>query len=139
MARKSRVSGWEELATPVASLVNIVFILVIFFIAAETINSELDDKQINMPSSSLSKPFSRKDPRSMTVNLRKDGTLNVGSIEMTVEEMKIELKDAVKQWGDDLPVIIRGDKDVQLSDLSEVMAAVSASGLKKVVFNSLSR
>lgn len=139
MARIRKRCGWDELVMPVASFINIIFILVIFFIAAEAINSEMNDRQISMPSSSLSKPFSKKDPRSMTVNIRKDGTVNIGVAELTIEEMKLELKEAVNEWGDDLPVIIRGDKDVQLSYIRDVMAAVSAAGIKKIVFNSITR
>jgi len=58
-------------------------------------------------------------------------------IEKSIPEITNALTVAASQWGKDIPIIIRGDKDVQHYHIRKVMKAITDTGLYRVRFDAV--
>jgi len=135
MARKKRERKEEQAAVPISAMIDIVFLLIIFFVVTASIDKDIEDESIVLSAAPHGKPLTKKDPRSLTINVRKDGSINIAQIPMSESQLKAQLNSAASKWGLDTPVIIRGHKDTQHYYIKKVMKAVTDTRLYKVKFN----
>lgn len=137
MGKRSRRKEQEEADVPIASMIDIVFLLIIFFVVTAAIDKEVEDEMIMLANAPNGKPVTKKDPRGVTINIRKDGTLNIGSRIMTMDQITSQLSVAASKWGNDIPIVLRGDKNVQHGYVKKVMIAITDTGLYKVRFDAI--
>lgn len=137
MARKTKRRDIEEASVPISAMIDIVFLLIIFFVVTASIDKEIEDEQVNLANAPHGKPLTKKDPRSFTINVRNDGTVNVGMMPATLKQITAQLNSAASKWGNDLPVIIRGDRNVQHEHIKNVMMAITETKLYRVSFNAV--
>jgi biopolymer transport protein ExbD len=135
MARAKKNRQQKEADIPISAMIDIVFLLIIFFVVTATIDKDLLDEKVLLADAPHGKPQSQKNPLSVTINVRADGEINIGMAKMSKKQVSSVLKDAASRWGNDFPIIIRGDKDAQHHYIQEVMTAVTDTGLYKVKFN----
>lgn len=132
MARKQRET--QEAEVPISSMIDIVFLLIIFFVVTASIDKEIDDEKVALSKAPHGKPLKKKDPRSFVINVRQDGTVNISMIPLTMEQVSQQLIAAAARWGNDIPIIIRGDKNTQHYYIKKVMKAVTDTRLYRVKF-----
>ncbi|OGV34077.1 MAG: hypothetical protein A2020_01255 [Lentisphaerae bacterium GWF2_45_14] len=125
----------QEASVPISSMIDIVFLLIIFFVVTASIDKEIEDERVTLANAPHGKPLTKKDPRSVTINVRPDGTLNMGMYTMTKPQISEQLKISASKFGYDMPIIIRGDREVQHGYIQEVMEAVTDTGLYRMNFN----
>lgn len=125
----------QEATVPISAMIDIVFLLIIFFVVTASIDKEIEDESINLSNAPHGRPVTKKDPRAVTINVRKDGSMNMGMLQMTPEQISTQLTTAASKWGADLPIIIRGDKEVQHEYVKRIMTAVTETKLYKVKFD----
>lgn len=139
MARgKQKIQGPDQAETPISSMIDVVFLLIIFFVVTASIDKEIEDEKVLLSEAPHGRPVKKKDPRSFIINVRQDGTLTMGMRTVTIAEIKQQLelaKAGVANPGENLPIIIRGDFHVQHHYIREVMDAVKSTGLYKIRFN----
>ncbi len=139
MARKSKKSKDEGIGDiPIESMIDVVFLLIIFFVVTAAIDKDIEDELVGLCDAPHGKALVKKNPKSVTINVRKDGTMNICQIQMTIEQISEQLKTTAVKWYPghfaDMPIIIRGDKDVQHGYIKKVLDAVTDTGLYKVRF-----
>ena len=98
----------EDFALPLTPLIDIVFLLIIFFLIATTFVEVEKDIGIRLPPAA-SGAERRKAAESIVVNVHRDGTLVVTGSVVSEEDLFDELRAA---WDRDpfTAVVVRGDK-----------------------------
>lgn len=99
--------GTEIICPP--SLIDIMFILIIFFLATTTFKEVERDIQVQLPVDSQGETLSSSD-KVIVVNVRKNGTYIVQDQQVTVEEMAQLVADSVKE-NPGQKVLIRADQE----------------------------
>ncbi len=91
-----------------SSLLDVMFILIIFFLATTTFQQDERDIKVNLPESAEGQALSSA-AKVIVINVRADGTYVMASRETTVEAMQTALANAI-QADPQQKVLIRGDR-----------------------------
>jgi len=126
----------EEGLINIPALLDVIFILLIFFMATTTFKQEELDLQVNLPQSSANKSLSAA-TRLIIINIRAadrpkgDPLYLVSSKRMTLRELRVEVAKAV-QMDPDQKVLVRGDRRALHGDVAAAVTVCSEVGIKEV-------
>ena len=128
----------EKTEVPVSSLIDVVFLLIMFFVITSNIEKEAFDVQINLVKAKNMKPATQVPPLRITINVQVDdndsdaGVIYVESVPVPADSLKSALIGFKKRAGTAGVVMIRADKDVLFTHESDVIEAIKASGLSNI-------
>jgi len=134
--RIPRTPETDESMINIPALLDVIFILLIFFMATTTFKQEELDINVNLPESSANKSLSAA-TRLIIINIRaadrpKDDPLYlVSSKRMTLKELRVEVAKAV-QMDPEQKVLVRGDRRALHGDVAAAVTACSEVGIKDV-------
>ena len=134
---KRKKAAPNDADIPIESMIDIIFLLIIFFVVTASMDKEIQDENIKLTSAPHGKPIKKKDPRSVTINVRQDGTINVGGQLVSMGTVSNILTNAASQYGTDIPIIIRGDRNAMHGYIKKVLEAVTETKLYHVKFQAL--
>jgi len=117
----------EEPIINISSLLDVMFILLIFFLATSTLQKEEHDIQVNLPTHSDDSSLSAQS-RTLIINVRKDGNYYMQNAIKSLEEMKKVIQDAVVQ-NPEQKVLIRGDKEALHGYVAAAVGACKSAGI----------
>jgi biopolymer transport protein ExbD len=137
MRFKVKKRRFEEVTVPLTAMIDVLFMLIIFFIVTAAIDKEIHDDEVRLANSPNSKPVTKKEPKTFTINIRNDGSVNTGMLPLTMNEIREQLISAADKWGPDTVVVIRADKDVKHWYVEKVLAMVTDAKLHKIKFNAV--
>ena len=138
MSRKSRKERDQEDAdVPISAMIDVVFLLIIFFVVTATLDRDIEDESIRLCNAPHGKPVKKKDPRTVTINVRSDGVCTISGNIADADTVGRVLRNAANQFGTDIPIIIRADKAVLHGYVKKVMEAITATGLYRIKFQAL--
>ena len=115
-------------------LVDVVFLLLIFFLAATTFANDEVELDLRLPEAK-SGERGRGD-RQLIVNVAADGTLTMNGREVSLEALRQKLVAAVARNADQA-VLVRGDKAAQFGIGLQVLDTCRLAKIKKVDFAAL--
>jgi len=101
----------EEFGFQLAPLVDIVFLLLVFFLVATTYLDEEKDLAVKLPSASSAGGGPAARLERVLVNVRADGTIVLDKRPVSREELYRALVEA-RRANPDIPVVLRGDLSV---------------------------
>lgn len=128
-----RKSTEETLDTPITSMIDVVFLLIIFFVVTSAIEKEAVDESIQLAKSVHLDPVTQKDPRQLIINVQPRGDVTVGSaLPRTMTQLRVILKNHKNTFGNSAPIVIRADATTQYAEVDKVMVEVGAAGLYKI-------
>ena len=133
---KTRNRQEKKTEVPISSMIDIIFLLIIFFVVTASIDKELEDEMVELAKAPFGKPIS-KDPRRFVINIHKNGDVNVAGRNVSMGTLSDLLSNAAFTYGEDLPIVIRGDKNVYHGHIRNVMESVQRIKLYKVKFKAL--
>ncbi|MDE0839100.1 MAG: biopolymer transporter ExbD [Kiritimatiellae bacterium] len=112
-----------------SSLLDVMFILIIFFMATTTFRQEERDLSITLPDVAGGQTLSSA-PKVVVINVRKDGTYLFGDTISTLVDVQERVAEALK---DDpgQKVLIRGDAKAYHGDVANVAAACRQVGVRE--------
>jgi biopolymer transport protein ExbD len=110
-------------------LIDMMFILIIFFTVSSSFREEERDIQVNLPRESKSQTLSSSD-KVMVINVRRDGTYIVLNRQVTVEEMLAIVAEAVKADAAQ-KVLIRGDQEALHGYVARAVATCRNAGVNE--------
>ena len=122
--RTDSTSGATVEMTP---LIDIMFTLIIFFLATATFQEEERDIGINVPSNTSGTTLS-SEPRVIVINVKKDGSYWIRGRERKLEVIRIILKEEVQE-NPNQKVIIRADGDALHKHVAAAVAAAKGAGV----------
>jgi biopolymer transport protein ExbD len=115
-------------------MVDVVFLLLIFFLAATTFASEEVALDLRLPSAKSGQPG--KNDKPLVVNVMADGRLVVDGRDVSFEALRQKLQ-AAGQRNAEQAVVVRGDREAQFGVGVQVLDACRIAKIKKVDFAAL--
>lgn len=122
----------EQLETPITSLIDVVFQLIIFFVVAAAQQKDLVDERVVLAQAKHVKEVQKQDPQTIVLNVHQDGEVNIALQPLTVSQLQQILKATVNQAGSNVPVLLRCDGKTLYHDVDKVMTAIGKAGLYRV-------
>lgn len=113
----------------ISSLVDIMFILIIFFLATTTFRQEERDATVNLPETAGAETLSSSTDV-LVVNVRKNGDYLLGSQPLDINKLASQMQAAVEE-NSQQKVLIRGDKQAMHGNVAAAVLACRRAGVKK--------
>lgn len=132
---RQRQRGLQFNITP---LIDIVFLLIIFFLVASHFVHSETHKPVELPEAASGEEETAEAPRRLVVTITSDRQLHVGGkvVQLSeVEQMILAGRSSVRDDGPDrFEVRIRGDKSVPYRVIEPIMLACARSGISNFNF-----
>ena len=112
-----------------SSLLDVMFILIIFFLATTTFQQEERDIKVSLPADSNTETLSSAE-RVVVVNVRKSGAYVVLNKQMTLEEMTEAMQEEIKK-DPDKKVLVRADREALHGYVAKAIAVCKRAGVKE--------
>jgi biopolymer transport protein ExbD len=128
-----------DIGFQIAPMVDVVFVLMLFFMASAGSQIVENELNISLPSGASAAPGStQKTP--IIIDISADGQVvgNNTSFGTTTDRALLSLRDwlkATQGFGGEDPVIIRPNSDTKHERIIDVLNACSAAGIKNLTFS----
>lgn len=110
----------------ISSLIDIMFILIIFFLVTMTFHEEEHDITVNLPNTEKSLSAAA---RALVINIRSDGSYYLGPRQMNLTNIESELGIAID--GDpNQKILIRGDREALHGQVAAAIAICKKVGIR---------
>lgn len=116
-------------AIEMTPMIDIVFLLLIFFLVATTFREEEREMQVALPFASSSAPISTM-LKEFIVNVIKDGTIIVGGRRIDDAELRTMVRDAVAV-NPEQKVTVRGDRGTAYANIIQVLDVCKSEGIQE--------
>jgi biopolymer transport protein ExbD len=127
--RLDRLQTEREEGLNLTPLIDVVFLLLVFFLAATTFSSEEVEMELNLPEATTGE--SAQESRLLTINVREDGSISVDGRVVSMEGLAQKLRAAAARDRKQR-VLIRGDTRAQLGVAVQAFDACRAASLRSV-------
>lgn len=124
----------------IAPMVDVVFVLMLFFMAC--VGSQVTEKELNLNLPSGAGPGKAGPPPTpIIIEIAADGQVTMNDqtygtpTDRNLTALREWLKNAIAQFGDKDPVIIRPASETKHERIIDVLNAASASGVKNLTFS----
>jgi biopolymer transport protein ExbD len=125
MRIRNKDEDLEEGIINTSSLVDVLFILLIFFIVTMSFNEEEREIEVNLPETDSSLSSASK---ALIVNVRSDGRYFLGAKQTNLANIQATLR-RILDKNPQQKVLIRGDKQAFHGQVAAAIAACKASGI----------
>jgi biopolymer transport protein ExbD len=137
--RKRRLEPQDEPEFQVAPMIDVLLVLTLFFMSITSSELLKKDKNLELPDASSAKPDHHHDPGQVVVNISWNHNNQTAgfSIDGRFYPDATSLQGYLAQRVAADPrtyALLRADKDVQYSNVSDVMSSCAAAGIGKVSF-----
>lgn len=116
-------------AIEMTPMIDIVFLLLIFFLVATTFREEEREMQVALPFASSSAPISTM-LKEFIVNVIEDGTIIVGGRRIDDAELRTMVRDAVAV-NPEQKVTVRGDRGTAYANIIQVLDVCKSEGIQE--------
>ncbi len=116
-------------AIEMTPMIDIVFLLLIFFLVATTFREEEREMQVVLPFASSSAPISTM-LKEFIVNVIEDGTIIVGGRRIDEAELRTMVRDAVAV-NPEQKVTVRGDRGTAYANIIQVLDTCKSEGIQE--------
>ena len=127
--RIPREESSDDNVINISSLLDVMFILIIFFLATATFTEEERDIQVNLPQSAAAQS-STQAPKMIVINVREDGTYHVANQTMDIASLKNTLIEAISS-NPDQKVMVRGDRNALHGNVANAISVCKQVGVHK--------
>lgn len=129
MRIRSRDSSADGVAIDMTPIIDMVFLLLIFFLVATTFHQEEREMQIALPFARASGPISAA-LKEIIINVDATGQIYVGGRGVTPEQLGGLIAEAVKQ-NPDQKVTVRGDRNATYAHVVAALDVCKAHGIQE--------
>ncbi len=129
----------REVAVHMAPLIDIVFLLICFYLLVAQLITNQKDPSVLLPTM-VSQVADPERPAELVINLRSDGQISIGGqvVDLpTLQSVVAEQVAGARQAETPLRVAIRADRDQTFGRLDEVLKRCRRAGTQQVVFRTL--
>lgn len=127
---RSRQHGLHVNITP---LIDVVFLLVIFFLVASHFARSEPTEVVELPTAT--QPTEDDQPRRLIITVQKDGTYFVNAEQVTLEQIDSMIRDGAAEDPETYAVRIRGDRTTPYSDIEPLMLICPRYGVTQFGFH----
>ncbi|MFK7817320.1 MAG: ExbD/TolR family protein [Planctomycetaceae bacterium] len=120
----------EEPELNLTSMIDIVFLLIIFFMVGTQFAEPEDRFQVELPTAGAVQPLS-EGPDAMVVSVAKDGRILVGEDRLTIDELETKFVEARENYPAQA-VVVRGEGEGRYQAVIDVLAAANRAEMADV-------
>lgn len=120
----------EEPALNLTPMIDIVFLLVIFFMVGAQFTEEESSLDVKLPTAPIVEPLTSK-PDALIVNVKENGSIEVGGRDRTLEELEALLVEAREDYAEQA-VLVRGDREGRYQNVMDVLTACNAANIQHI-------
>lgn len=124
--------GSDSVETPVASLIDVVFLLIIFFVVTASVEKDIIDTSIQLARAESVKPEQKKNPLTVIINVRDDGSYNIAKQPMRLQQIYNILYNTMMKYGAEVPILIRADAETEYRAVADLQDTITKVGFYKV-------
>ncbi len=124
----------------IAPMVDVVFVLLLFFMASA--GSQVVERELNISlPSGRGGQASGPPPTPVIIDISADGLVSMNSkifdtpVSKEMPELRARLKENIERFGDKDPVIIRPDSSARQERIIDVLNSAAAAGVKNLTFS----
>ncbi len=128
MVRKRYKRRWNGVDIPLTPLIDIVFLLLIYFLLTTNFISQ-EGITVKLPES---KSSSQIEPQRIVVTVEKNGRLLLGDETVDSAHLFNRLKDLLERKAEPV-VVIKADRDVPVKEAVKAMDIAKAAGAKRLL------
>lgn len=126
-----RVRRFPAVVINIAPLIDVVFLLIIFFMTVSQI-SRVEAENIALPEASEGNAASLA-PGRLVVNVSKEGRVVIAGLEYTPETLQTLVAEELADHADsELNVVIRGDRDAPWQHVAHVIRGCAKQGIVRI-------
>lgn len=114
------------------AMIDVVFQIIIFFVATSSMQDSAIDTRIELAAAPHGQAVKKKDPLEILVNVSSRGVISIGATPVDTRILYKVLKKAVKEYGNTVPVIIRGDGRASHQMIRSAMDTCASAGIWKI-------
>lgn len=123
-----RTESLEEPGLNLTPMIDIVFLLIIFFMVGTQFNEIEDRYDIELPTAAPVKPMTRR-PDPLVINVAKSGTISLDGQPIAIEKLTERLQRARERFAEQ-SVLIRGDGKSGYQSMIDVMNVCHQSQIR---------
>ncbi|MDF7801534.1 biopolymer transporter ExbD [Pontiellaceae bacterium B1224] len=128
---KIKTPARDDVAIDMGPMIDLVFLLLIFFMVASVV-TELKKVPVEIPESSHAKvPEDMKNR--MMLSIDANNQVYVGTTPVSIEELKVQVDEELN-IRPDLRILIRADKRVEYKTCKDIMIACGAVGATDLIY-----
>jgi biopolymer transport protein ExbD len=131
---RKRKARTEEGGINMTPMIDVVFQMIIFFVCTAELDRKAFDEKIVLAMSPHGPAVEKKDPRTITVEVDRKGQIKISRVPISFKTFHAIMVKAVGEYGQTVPVVIRGDGYTKHEDIKRVMDACTAAKIWKVKF-----
>jgi biopolymer transport protein ExbD len=120
-----------------ASMIDIIFLLIIFFVVTASFDNAQMDQEVMLPQISGHTPIKSLPPDRLIINVRQNGEVRVGFISIPSDKLQVQLKHVLRKHiaSRKTTIIINGDGRTKHKYIAEVMNILGGLGYSNVQMN----
>jgi len=122
----------ESLETPVAPLIDVVFLLIIFFVVTAAVEDEIIDETIQLARAPSVAAEEQRHPQMITINVTEEGRYNIARQEMNLRQIYRILYNTMTKYGEEVPILIRADGRTEYRHVADLQDVITETGFYKV-------
>ncbi len=131
-----KTAEFEETATiELTPMIDMVFLLLTFFLVATTFHQEEREMNIALPLANASAPITAM-LREFVVNVDRDGTIVVNGTTVELDELRSLVAGAV-ETNPDQKVTVRGDRNTPYAGIVSVLDVCKQGGIQEPYLDTL--
>jgi len=124
-----KTGNLEEPAINMTPMIDVVFLLIIFFMVGSRLGEEERNLDVQLPHSSVAQPLVAR-PDELVINVYQDGRIFLGNQPLTLKELGTELESARNRYPDQA-VVIRGEGEGRYQAVVDVLVACHHAKIKQ--------
>jgi biopolymer transport protein ExbD len=114
------------------AMIDVVFQIIIFFVCTANMQDTSRDARIKLAMAPHGEAVTKKDPLEIIVDVDSLGTISIARTRVTPGILANVLRKAVGEFGNQVPVVIRGDARASHNMVRVVMDTCAGSGIWKI-------
>jgi biopolymer transport protein ExbD len=120
----------EEASVNLTPMIDVVFLLVFFFMVSSKFGTDEGSVQVNVPGVGELRSLSRV-PDERLVEVTGDGVITLDSNIVSEQQLAAQLRYAQSQYPD-VKVAVRGDGQASFQRVAEVLHVIRSSGIREM-------
>ncbi len=121
----------EDLQLNMAPMIDMIFLLIIFFLTATTFTEREREQDVLLPSNRNPGSLSRNFDKNLFVNIKQDGSIYVYGKARQPDELLALLKEKRESVGAELKVQVRGDGRTEYKNVTLALELIERAGIAK--------
>ena len=128
MARRRRST--EDASVNLTPMIDVVFLLVIFFMVGAHFGQPEGRIQVNVPGVGELRPMTRE-PDERLVEVTSDGRVMLDNRPVSIDELADQIRYAYQQYPQ-IRVAVRGDGETSFQRVAEVLQVIRSTGVQQM-------